>query len=64
MKSKKEKENLTYLFLLNTRLKISMIAAIKKIIANPINGTSNVYLSARYPIAEEEGLASNISIDR
>lgn len=39
-------------------------AAIKKIIANPMNGTSNEYLSARYPIIDEDGLANKISIDR
>lgn len=39
-------------------------AAMKKTIASPINGISKVYLSARYPMTDEEGLARRISIDR
>lgn len=41
-----------------------IVAVIKKMIAKPMNGTSNEYLSARNPITDDEGLAKRMSNDR
>jgi len=64
MKNKKNHKKEVYFFIFKTRLKNKMIAVVKNMIASPIKGTSKVYLSARYPITDEEGLANKISKER